>query len=172
MKHKNIVLIGMPGCGKSTFGSKIAEILGRKFYDADEVLVMMEHRTIKELFDESEETFRDAETRTLKYLSEMENVVIATGGGAVLRPENMKMLKKNGVVIFINRSPDKIYGCINEQVRPLLADDKMRIYNLYEKRKELYQNYADYIVPNNGTSEETIDKLIRYAKGEAPCEEF
>ena len=86
MKHKNIVLIGMPGSGKTTFGKKLAEILGRKFYDADDVLVAREKHTIKELFDEGEKCFRDAETRTLRELSKLDGVVIATGGGAVLRP--------------------------------------------------------------------------------------
>lgn len=164
MKHKNIVLIGMPGSGKTTFGKKLAEILGRKFYDADDVLVAREKHTIKELFDEGEKCFRDAETRTLCELSKLDGVVIATGGGAVLRPENMEMLKENGVVIFINRSPDKIYHCINDNYRPLLADDKMKIYNLYAERKDLYQRYANYIVPNNGDSEETIHKLICHAQ--------
>lgn len=164
MKHKNIVLIGMPGSGKTTFGKKLAEILKRDFYDADEVLVAREKHTIKELFAEGEKCFRDAETRTLRELSKLDGVVIATGGGAVLRPENMEMLKENGVVIFINRSPDKIYHCINDNYRPLLADDKMKIYNLYAERKDLYQRYANYIVPNNGDSEETIHKLICHAK--------
>lgn len=164
MKHKNIILIGMPGSGKTTFGKKLAEILKRDFYDADQVLEAREKHTIKELFAEGEQCFRDAETRTLRELSKLDGVVIATGGGAVLRPENMEMLKENGVVIFINRSPDKIYNCINEQYRPLLADDKMKIYNLYTERKDLYQRYANYIVPNNGDSEETIHKLICHAQ--------
>ena len=82
---KNIVLIGMPGCGKSTFGKRLAKKLGRKFYDADDVLEAREQRTIKDFFAESEDAFRAAETRTLAYLAELEGVVIATGGGAVKR---------------------------------------------------------------------------------------
>jgi shikimate kinase len=162
---KNIILIGMPGCGKSTFGKKLAEEMHRDFYDADEVLVMREKRTIADFFAESEEAFRTAETRTLQYLAEKEGVIIATGGGAVTRPENMELLSKNGVIVFIDRKPEKIYETINDVVRPLLNDDKLRLFKLYEERIELYQKYANYIIGNNGLSEATVEKLVNYVRG-------
>ncbi len=162
---KNIVLIGMPGCGKTTFGRKLAEEMQRTFYDADEVLVMREHRSIKDFFLESEEAFRAAETRTLKYLSEFEGAIIATGGGAVLRHENMELLSENGVIVFIDRKPEKIFMCINDDVRPLLAEDKLRLFKLYEERIELYKEYANYIIGNDGASEDTVEKLVNYARG-------
>ena len=129
---KNIVLIGMPGCGKSTFGKRLARRLGRKFYDADDVLEEREQRTIKDFFAESEDAFRAAETRTLAYLAELEDAVIATGGGAVKRAENMELMKRNGVVIFLDRKPEQILGNIEGDARPLLAEDKQRIFKLYE----------------------------------------
>ena len=162
---KNIILIGMPGCGKSTFGRKLAEELHRDFYDADEVLVMREHRTIEDFFAESEVAFRVAETRTLKYLAEKEGVIIATGGGAVTREENMELLSENGVIVFIDRKPEKIYETINDVVRPLLSEDKLRLFKLYEDRIELYKQYATYIIGNNGPSEETVEKLVNYVRG-------
>ena len=162
---KNIILIGMPGCGKSTFGRKLAEELHRDFYDADEVLVMREHRTIEDFFAESEVAFRVAETRTLKYLAEKEGVIIATGGGAVTREENMELLSENGVIVFIDRKPEKIYETINDVVRPLLSEDKLRLFKLYEDRIELYKKYASYIIGNNGPSEETVEKLVNYVRG-------
>ena len=162
---KNIILIGMPGCGKSTFGKKLAEELHREFYDADEVLVMREKRTIADFFAESEAAFRAAETRTLQYLAEKEGVIIATGGGVVTRSENRELLSKNGVIVFIDRKPEKIYETINDVVRPLLNDDKLRLFKLYEERIELYQEYANYIIGNNGLSEATVEKLLNYVRG-------
>lgn len=161
---KNIVLIGMPGCGKSTFGRQLAAETGRMFYDADEVLEQREQRTIKSFFAESEDAFRAAETRTLRYLSGLEGAVIATGGGAVKRQENMELAGSSGVIVFIDRLPEQIIGCINNDDRPLLADDKKRIFSLYDERIALYRKYADYTVANNGCMEDVLTSLLRLAE--------
>lgn len=161
---KNIVLIGMPGCGKSTFGKKLAKKLGVSFYDADAVLEEREERTIKSFFAESEDAFRAAETRTLKYLAELHGVVIATGGGAVKRAENMELVKHGGVVVFIDRRPENIIGCISGDARPLLAADKQRIFSLYEERITLYRTYADYIIENNGDFGSVLQGLQKIAR--------
>ena len=161
---KNIVLIGMPGCGKTTFGKRLARRLSLSFYDADEVLEQREQRTIKNFFAESEDAFRSAETRTLAYLSELEGVIIATGGGAVKRAENMELLKCKGVVVFIDRKPEQILGNIEGDARPLLAADKQRIFKLYEERIDLYRKYADKIITNSGDFGRTLAALEAYAK--------
>ncbi|MGM9561774.1 MAG: shikimate kinase [Phascolarctobacterium sp.] len=161
---KNIVLIGMPGCGKTTFGKRLARRLSLSFYDADEVLEQREQRTIKNFFAESEDAFRSAETRTLAYLSELEGVIIATGGGAVKRAENMELLKRKGVVVFIDRKPEQILGNIEGDARPLLAADKQRIFKLYEERIDLYRKYADKIITNSGDFGRTLAALEAYAK--------
>ena len=161
---KNIVVIGMPGCGKSTFGKRLARRLGRKLYDADDVLEEREQRTIKDFFAESEDAFRTAETRTLAYLAELEDAVIATGGGAVKRAENMELMKRNGVVIFLDRKPEQILGNIEGDARPLLAEDKQRIFKLYEERIDLYRRYADKIITNSGDVGRTLAALETYAK--------
>jgi len=158
---KDIVLIGMPACGKTMFGRKLAKALGREFYDADDVLVEREKRTIKSFFAESEAAFRAAETRTLKYLSAKDGVVIATGGGAVLVEENMKLLSENGEIIFIDRNPENIIDSIVDDSRPLLAEDKQHLFDLYAQRIDLYRKYADYIIDNNGSPNETFDSLVR-----------
>ncbi len=160
---KNIILIGMPGCGKSTFGKKLAKYLQRPFYDADDVLEEREQRTIKSFFAESEDAFRAAETRTLRYLAQLEGAVIASGGGAVKRAENMRLVKERGVVVFIDRLPQHIIGCIEGDARPLLADDKQRLYKLYEERIALYRKYADKIIENNGEFQKTFSLLQQYA---------
>ena len=161
---KNIVLIGMPGCGKTTFGKRLARRLSLSFYDADEVLEQREQRTIKNFFAESEDAFRSAETRTLAYVSELEGVIIATGGGAVKRAENMELLKRKGVVVFIDRKPEQILGNIEGDARPLLAADKQRIFKLYEERIDLYRKYADKIITNSGDFGRTLAALEAYAK--------
>lgn len=161
---KNIVLIGMPGCGKSTFGKRLAKRLERKFYDADEVLEQREQRTIKDFFAESEDAFRAAETRTLAFLAELEDAVIATGGGAVKRSENMELMKRRGVVVFLDRKPEQILGNIEGDARPLLAADKQRIFKLYEERIDLYRKYADKIITNSGDFGRTLAALEAYAK--------
>ena len=161
---KNIVLIGMPGCGKTTFGKRLARRLSLSFYDADEVLEQREQRTIKNFFAESEDAFRSAETRTLAYLSELEGVIIATGGGAFKRAENMELLKRKGVVVFIDRKPEQILGNIEGDARPLLAADKQRIFKLYEERIDLYRKYADKIITNSGDFGRTLAALEAYAK--------
>ena len=161
---KNIVLIGMPGCGKSTFGKRLAKKMGRSFYDADTVLEEREARTIKDFFAESEDAFRAAETRTLAYLAELEGVVIATGGGAVKRAENMELMKQQGVVVFIDRDPKQNLANIEGDARPLLAADKQRIFKLYEERIALYRQYADKIITNSGDFGRTLAALESYAK--------
>ena len=161
---KNIVLIGMPGCGKSTFGKRLAKKMGRSFYDADTVLEEREARTIKDFFAESEDAFRAAETRTLAYLAELEGVVIATGGGAVKRAENMELMKRKGVVVFLDRKPEQILANIEGDSRPLLAADKQRIFKLYEERIDLYRKYADKIITNSGDFGRTLAALESYAK--------
>ena len=161
---KNIVLIGMPGCGKSTFGKRLARRLGYKFYDADDVLEEREQRTIKDFFAESEDAFRAAETRTLAFLAELEGAIIATGGGAVKRAENMELMKRKGVVVFLDRKPEQILGNIEGDARPLLVADKQRIFNLYEERIELYRKYADKIITNTGEFGKTLAALEGYAK--------
>lgn len=156
---KNIILIGMPGCGKSTFGKALAEYLGRPFYDADQVLEEREQRTIKSFFAESEDCFRAAETRTLEYLAGLDNIVLATGGGAVKRAVNMELLKACGTIIFIDRKPENILGDLQGDDRPLLAADKQRVFKLYEERIELYRKYAQLTVDNNGAAEEVLAQL-------------
>ena len=158
---KDIVLIGMPACGKTMFGKMLANSLGRKFYDADLVLESREKRTIKSFFAESEAAFRAAETRTLKYLAEKDGAVIATGGGAILIEENMKILSENGYIIFIDRKPENLLKNIQGDDRPLLAENKQRIYDLYAQRIDLYRKYADVIIDNNGSMDETFDQLVR-----------
>ena len=119
---KNIVLIGMPGSGKSTIGRLLSQQLNMNFIDMDDYIVKVEERSIKELFAESEDCFRDAETRCSLELSNMSSIVVAAGGGIIKRKENIDNLKKSSVIIFIDRPVEQIIKDIDCSVRPLLAE--------------------------------------------------
>ncbi|MCH4178949.1 MAG: shikimate kinase [Megasphaera sp.] len=162
-KQSNIILIGMPGSGKSTFGKALAEKLGRTFIDADDFLVMQEGKTIPELFAVSEDCFRDAETRTAKTLAEQENIIIACGGGVVKRPVNIEIYKKTGHIIFVDRSPERIANDIEIGTRPLLKNGAKKLYELYHERIQAYRTAADYIVANDRPESEVLDELVHLA---------
>lgn len=163
---KNIVLIGMPGCGKSTLGRYLAEILDRDFIDADLEIEKDAGKTIPELFAVSEDYFRRQETETTKRLSKLENKVLAMGGGVVLRQENVDSLKETGWVIFIDRSPADIIGDVDTESRPLLAAGRQRVYDLYAQRETLYRQAADVTVQNKGTLKDVLVRLKEAVKAE------
>ncbi len=156
----NIVLIGMPGCGKSTLGRALAERLQRTFVDADTYLEEMEGKTIPELFAVSETCFRDAEERTILALSQKENLVIATGGGVVKRAINVEHLKQSGTIFFIDRAPDDIVSDVEVGTRPLLAEGPQKVYDLYQERIDLYRKSADVTISNHGTLQAVLDRMV------------
>ena len=157
-KGKVYALIGANGSGKTTFGKKLAKSLGRKFYDADDVLEAREKRTIKSFFAESEAAFRAAETRTLKYLADMDGVVIATGGGAVVKEVNRKALKENGIIVYIERDIDKL----DITNRPVSKNRNLK--ELFEERRGIYEGFADIKIKNDTTPKDCSDKIINELK--------
>lgn len=160
----NIVLIGMPGCGKSTIGEIIAKDLNYDFYDMDVYIEEIAGKTIPELFQEGENFFREWETRACKELSEKNNMIIASGGGVVKKAINIEIMKEKSIIIFIDRPPEEIIKDVNVSTRPLLKDGTDKVYDLYEERYELYKKAADIIVVNKGLIEEVIEsckKAIR-----------
>lgn len=156
----NIVLIGMPGSGKSTIGLMISRKLDMKFVDMDEHIEKREQKTINELFAVSEECFRDAETRCAKDLSKLDNCVISSGGGIIKRKENIDFLKKSSTIVFINRSVEDIVSDIDMSTRPLLKDGIKKVYDLYDERIDLYKLYCDIEVVNSGEISEVVKKLV------------
>ena len=153
---ENIVIIGMPGCGKSTIGELISKDLNYNFYDMDDYIVKISGKTIKELFDVSEEYFREWETKACKELSKLTNVIIASGGGVVKKAENIEILRKSCTILFIDRPVEEIIKDIEVGTRPLLKDGAHKVYNLYNERYELYKKAADKIVENKGTLENVV----------------
>lgn len=156
---ENIVIIGMPGCGKSTIGELISKDLNYNFYDMDDYIVQISGKTIKELFDVSEEHFREWETKACKELSKLTNAIIASGGGVVKKAENIEILRKSCTILFIDRPVEEIIKDIEVGTRPLLKDEPHKVYNLYNERYELYKKAADKIIVNDGTVKDVIEKI-------------
>lgn len=157
---KNIVLIGMPGCGKTTFGRYLAELLQMDFIDADPEIEKDTGKTIPELFAVSEDWFRQCETATVRRLARLEGKVLAMGGGVILRPENIRALKETGVVLYLDRHPDDIVSDVDMAYRPLLKGGTGRVYELYDQRHRLYEEAADITVPNKGTRKDVLKALL------------
>lgn len=156
-KMRNIVLIGMPGSGKTTIGRILAQKTGYGFIDTDEEIEKA-GKTIDKIFKENgEASFRETETLKIKETALKNNFVISCGGGVVLKEENMDYLMSNGIVVLINRdtAAEDIPG------RPLIKsyEDKKR---LSEERKPLYDKYAQIVVNNNKTAEECALTIMNF----------
>lgn len=152
---ENLVLVGMPGCGKSTIGSLLANLLNKKFVDADEVVAKQAGMTIPEIFATSgEKGFRDLETRVLSELGKESGMVIATGGGCVTRQENYPFLHQNGRILWIRRDIEKLP--VNG--RPL--SQRSNLEEMYRIRRPYYEAFADYSVDNDGSQEETVARIL------------
>lgn len=155
---RNIVLIGMPGCGKSTVGRIIAERLGRELLDSDAVISEKTGRSPAEWITEyGEAKFREIETEALRDLTKLSGKVIATGGGAVTVAENRALLRQNGSTFFINRNIE----LLSSEGRPLSGGIEIR-RALYERRLPLYRAFCDVEISSgaDATAEETAERII------------
>lgn len=156
----NLVLIGMPGSGKSTLGRLAAARLGWEFCDTDAYIEQRAGRSIPEIFRlEGEAAFRRLETEAVREFSRRRRVVIATGGGTVTRPENMALLTATGRLIYLDR-PLELIAAANLTGRPLLGGDNSTLYHLYELRKPLYERYAHDRVLNRYPLERVLDSIL------------
>jgi shikimate kinase len=154
----NIVLIGPMGSGKTSVGRRLACVLKRDFFDSDFEIVTRTGVSIEHIFDvESEEGFRKRETAVLKDLCDISNIVIATGGGIVIKPENRELLKRNSFVVYLASSIEQlIMRTAKSKSRPLLeksTDREKTIRDLIKQREPLYQEVADVVI-------DTTDKKL------------
>ncbi len=153
---ENIILIGMPGCGKTTVGTFLAQTLSRPLKDADTELEKAAGRKITDIIPaDGEAAFRVLESETLLDLGKQSGLVIATGGGCVTVPNNYEKLHRNGTIIWLKRDLD----LLPTNGRPLSQAGHLR--EMYEKRAPLYTRFADFTVENSGDPQETAREIIR-----------
>jgi len=157
----NIFLVGPMGSGKSTIGRQLAKALKRPFFDSDKEIEKRTGVTISWIFEmEGEEGFRQREQQVIAELTEKQDIVLATGGGAVLKEENRNALRSRGSVVYLCSSIEQLYRrTAKDKSRPLLQTDdpKKQIATLLAKRDPLYKSVADVVVR---TAKQSVHKTV------------
>ena len=155
---QNIVLIGMPGCGKSTIGKELANALDKEYVDTDELIEKEINTEIKNfLSEENENEFRDIESKIVDKVSLLNNKIISTGGGVIKRKSNIKSLLANGIIIFIDRKIDDIK---TDDSRPLSSNIE-KLKKLYNERYQIYNDVCDYKIINDKEIEDALNEIIK-----------
>lgn len=150
----NIVLTGMPGCGKSSVGRALAELCGRRFFDSDELIEQRSGMSVEEIFAlRGEEAFRALEAEAVRELAAGSGAVIALGGGAVLREENRDRIRQNSSVVWLKRELDRLAT----EGRPLSKAN--RLEDMYAAREPVYKAVSDIAIDNDSSAAETALKL-------------
>lgn len=156
LKFTSVILMGLPGCGKSAFGKKISEELGVPFVNTDNIIVQKENMPIEEIFSrKGEEYFRKLERKTVSYMTK--GYIISLGGGTVLDERNISYLKEIGKFVYLKRDIDDIG---NIKGRPL-AKNKDDLKKLYKERSPIYEKLADFTVENNRSFDEIKKEIIK-----------
>ena len=162
MKNNNIVLIGMPGVGKSTIGVILAKVLGYQFVDADLVIQKEEGKLLREIIAEvGTDGFIEVENRVNAGLM-VEHSIIATGGSVVYGAESMEHLKKIGTVIYLKLPYEELRVRLHDiKGRGVVLREEQTFLDLYKERVPLYEKYADLTVDESGCSvEQTVEKIL------------
>ena len=162
---KNIVLIGMMGCGKTTVGKILARRLGLAFVDTDRYIEEALGRTIPDIFArEGEAFFRDRELGAAEELARRQDQVIACGGGLPTRPDSIASLKYSGTVVFLRRDPGEIYDSVSMGGRPLGQQGRAAFLERYAAREPVYLEWADRIADVAPDPEQTADRVLEVLK--------
>ena len=156
---QNIVLIGMPGCGKTKIAKKLSEVLDRPVFEADEIIAEQAGMSIPEIFaKEGENGFRARETAVLRELGKRSGAIISTGGGCVTKPENYNLLHQNGVIVWRQRD----VSLLSRKGRPISLSRDLN--ELYAERKPMYERFADIVIPPTETIEEATEAILEALK--------
>ncbi len=166
MSKQNIVLIGMPGSGKTTVGKILAQKLKMSFFDSDEEIVKKTKMPIPEIFEKyGEKHFREIESEVIEELSQKQNIVLATGGGAVLNPENVSALRGNGRIYFLDRPLEFILPTSD---RPL-SSDREALEKRYNERYDIYVKSANVHLKTGNDAQETAERIKGDFYDETSC---
>ena len=161
---RNIIFVGPMGAGKTTIGKQLAQQLGRTFYDSDRVIEEHTGANIPLIFElEGEEGFRRREKNTLIELTEMQDIVLATGGGAVLDPENRERLKQHGFIIYLSAPLEQlIHRTAKDRNRPLLqtTNPSKKLEEILAIRDPLYREVADEIIETDSNPVRNVVKRL------------
>ncbi len=165
-QKRNIILVGPMGAGKSTIGRRLANLLGREFVDSDKEIEARTGVDIPTIFEfEQENGFRDRESAVIEELTRREGIVLATGGGAILRPANRQHMKERGFVIYLRTSVDEqLRRTAHDKNRPLLqtADPRAKLEALLAERGPLYTEVADLIVDTDrGNARALAQRIVK-----------
>ncbi len=167
MQSENIYLIGLMGAGKTTIGRQLAKALQLPFYDSDKAIEEQTGVDIPTIFEyEGEQGFREREQNMIEELTRLDGIVLATGGGAILKEQNRKVLNENGFVVYLQCSVDKILQRTKrDNQRPLLNTEnpRARIEKLFTEREVFYLSCADFKIETSAMQSKTVVQNILQA---------
>ena len=160
LESGNLILVGMMGSGKTTMGRVLARHLGKEFVDSDEEIIKRTGVTVPHIFDvEGEAGFRQREAAAIRELAGRDNLVLATGGGAVLDGDNREILKQSGIVIYLKANAHDLWQRTrHDRNRPLLQTENpyARLVELFQQRDPLYRQVSDIVVQSGKQSAHTL----------------
>lgn len=158
---KNIILIGMMGCGKSTIGAMLSKALNRTLVDTDALIVEREGRSINEIFAaEGEEYFREQERLVSEELAQEQGLIIACGGGLPMRPDCIRPLTASGIVIWLCRDPGETYDRMDNSGRPLAQQGRQDFLNRFAQREPIYRQWADLVIEDFSSPKNTLNQIL------------